>query len=195
MKTCTEDACDKKVEARGLCHSHYGRARHAGLLGDLKPLFRGTTEDRLKHYSERQGECIVWTGAVTPEGYGKTRHEGKYVGTHRVAYELANGPIPEGMQIDHRCHNPRCFNLDHLRTATPKTNAENRQGAYSTNKTGFLGVSKAAGRNKFRSAVKHHGKTHFLGHFDTAEEAADVARAKRLELFTYNDIDRSNEES
>ena len=192
MKTCVEAGCDNKITARGLCRSHYNKAHHSGALGEVKPHFRGPSSERLKHYSRREGECIVWTGPLDVSGYGKMRHRGKQMGTHRVAYELATGPIPDGMQIDHICHNTRCMNVDHLRTATPKTNAENKQGACSNNKTGYLGVSKAAGRNKFRAAVKHHGETYFLGNFDTAEEAAEVARNKRNELFTYNNVDRSD---
>ena len=41
---------------------------------------------------------------------------------HRVAYEAANGPIPEGMTVDHICRVRRCINPDHLRLLT---NVEN----------------------------------------------------------------------
>ncbi len=33
---------------------------------------------------------------------------------HRRSWEIANGPIPDGMCILHRCDNPKCFNIDHL---------------------------------------------------------------------------------
>jgi len=44
------------------------------------------------------------------------------VPTHRFAWELANGPIPEGMFVCHKCDNPPCCNVDHLFLGTPKEN-------------------------------------------------------------------------
>lgn len=41
---------------------------------------------------------------------------------HRVAWELANGPIPDGMVIMHRCDNPPCVELSHLVLGTQKEN-------------------------------------------------------------------------
>ena len=70
--------------------------------------------------------CLEWTGWRHPRGYGKmTVHvDGKQTGrlTHRVAWELANGPIPEGMLVCHRCDNPSCCNPDHLFLGTDVDN-------------------------------------------------------------------------
>lgn len=77
---------------------------------------------RLDKATERQGECLVWLGQVLANGYGSMRvhYRRRYV--HRLAYELAYGPIPPGMQIDHRCRNRRCVEPSHLEVVT---NAEN----------------------------------------------------------------------
>lgn len=40
------------------------------------------------------------------------------------------------------------------------------------------------------AVVQHHGKKHWLGYADTPEEAAEIAKQGRLELFTHNDRDR-----
>jgi hypothetical protein len=50
------------------------------------------------------GSCWLWTEGQRVKGYGGIKHEGKRVYAHRVAYELLVGPIPEGMDIGHKCH-------------------------------------------------------------------------------------------
>lgn len=46
--------------------------------------------------------------------YGMYRFNGKQRYSHRVAYELEHGPIPDGMNVCHRCDNPPCCNPSHL---------------------------------------------------------------------------------
>lgn len=64
--------------------------------------------------------------------------------------------------------------------------------AHRDNRTGRLGVYRQEGRRRFRAEVMHNGKRHHVGMFDTVAEAAEAARAKRLELFTHNEIDNSH---
>lgn len=58
--------------------------------------------------------CWLWTGTRTKLGYGRLTYQGANCKAHRLAWELANGPIPSGMGILHRCNNPSCVNPDHL---------------------------------------------------------------------------------
>lgn len=67
--------------------------------------------------------CHVWTGWKTSKGYGGITLPGKLKElAHRVAYELANGPIPDGLQLDHLCRNRSCCNPDHLEAVTSSEN-------------------------------------------------------------------------
>jgi hypothetical protein len=54
--------------------------------------------------------CWPWAACVHKFGHGQFRLHGRVVKAHRVAYTLARGPIPTGLDIDHTCHNidPTC---------------------------------------------------------------------------------------
>jgi hypothetical protein len=67
--------------------------------------------------------CWLYGGTLTPDGYGNSRFAGtneRYV--HRAAWELANGPIPAGMTIDHLCRVRSCYNPSHLEPVTKREN-------------------------------------------------------------------------
>jgi hypothetical protein len=70
--------------------------------------------------------CWLWTGAKDPCGYGNLKRDGRYSKAHRVAYELANGPIPKGVRVLHRCDNPPCCNPDHLFLGSQRDNIVDR---------------------------------------------------------------------
>jgi len=66
-------------------------------------------------------ECWPWTGGKRRKGYGaigEGGRGGKMLVASRLAYELQNGPIPEGHQVLHSCDNPPCCNGAHLFTGT-----------------------------------------------------------------------------
>ena len=134
--------------------------------------------------------CWIWTAYRASNGYGWVGFGGRKQAAHRIAFQLATGDQLGDLYLDHKCFNPSCVNPKHLRPATNKQNMENRPGAQRNNKsTGVRGVY-PSGRG-FQPKVQHNGRVYCLGTYDTVEEAEAVARAKRLELFTHNDVDHA----
>ncbi|MEX3655267.1 HNH endonuclease signature motif containing protein [Mycolicibacterium fortuitum] len=138
---------------------------------------------------DKSGEHWLWTGAKAEAagGHGMFWIDGKHVKAHRFSFELAKGPIPPELVIDHNFDCPKhCVNPDHLRLATRKQNSENRSGTKSS--TGFRGVFRQKSGN-YSAYVNHGDKRYHAGTFGTAEEAARAAIAKRNELYSNNQAD------
>lgn len=86
-----------------------------------------TRENIISHIDTSDADgCHVWTGACNWKGYGRTSIHGKMFSVHRLVWEWANGPIPQGMVIAHHCDTPRCCRLDHLFLTTPAGNMADR---------------------------------------------------------------------
>ncbi|WP_158104688.1 HNH endonuclease signature motif containing protein [Streptomyces milbemycinicus] len=124
--------------------------------------------------------CRVWTGYVTPKGYGRYQHEGRLQYAHRVAYEAEFGPIPEEVDgdravIDHKCRVRSCVNTAHMEVVTNRENVLRGDTAMATNaaKTHCANGHEFTGENTGRTARGHRV---CLTCADAHREARNAAR-------------------
>lgn len=108
------------------------------------------------------GPCWVWTGYRDHRGYGRFRVQRRSPRAHRVAVELARGPVPDGLEVDHLCSRRSCVNPAHLEAVTHTVNVAR----------GRLGETNAR-----RGAALTHCKR---GHaFDAANTARNPSTGRR----------------
>jgi len=98
------------------------------------PKFNSTLERLMSHVSpEPNTGCWLWTAGCDAGGYANIgfydaeqyrlrKRLSVQRKAHVVAYELLVGPVPEGLELDHKCRVRCCVNPHHLE---PVTHAEN----------------------------------------------------------------------
>ncbi|MDJ0321833.1 HNH endonuclease signature motif containing protein [Pseudarthrobacter sp. PS3-L1] len=187
-RTCSYPGCERPHYGLGLCKPHH-RQQWRGQ--ELRPVIDRSLspEQRLWNSVEKTQSCWLSNSKLTHDGYARVWVNGVNVYAHRFAYELLVGPIPEGLQIDHRCFVHNCVRPAHLRPATDKQNQEHLSGALRNSATGVRGVHWDKKNCRYVAQVRHNRKTIYLGRYDSIEEADSAARAKRAELFTHDDAD------
>jgi hypothetical protein len=89
---------------------------------------------------EPNSGCWLWDKAVMSNGYGLIMTATGVRTAHRVSYEAFRGPIPEGLELDHKCRVRSCVNPNHLEAVTKLVNvrrglsgARNRQKTHCKN--------------------------------------------------------------
>lgn len=99
---------------------------------------RGSIEDRFWSKVNKNGPlpvdvslgpCWLWTASkMNSYGHGQfvlgrgADGQQQHVYAHRYAYKLAHGPIPEGMNVCHKCDTPPCVRDSHFFLGTQADN-------------------------------------------------------------------------
>lgn len=128
--TCKETGCGKPTVGREMCNTHYHawrrRAKREGTFVSQKPT---DLTERFWKFVDKSGKHWLWTGPVNRKGYGRliieseNRTVTKRILAHRFSYELHIGPIPEGLNVLHRCDIPPCVHPNDLFLGTIQDNA------------------------------------------------------------------------
>jgi len=128
-----------------------------------------TLAERFHAKVDRSGgptQCWPWLGARNSNGYGRFRHVGRKepaTTAHRIAYELAKGPLPPGTEPDHLCGNRDCQNPAHLEAVTRSENVRR-------------GIARARAKGAALTGSNRQGRGM------PAAEAADTPRIVSREL-------------
>lgn len=99
---------------------------------------------------------------------------------HRVAWALHYGSWPT-LGIDHRNGDPTDNRIKNLRQASQLINTQNRRRANKGTRSGLLGASWKSRIGRWCAQIRHSGKLHHIGYFDSAEDAhaAYIAEKRR----------------
>lgn len=130
-------------------------------------------------------ECWPWKASTFHHGYGQFKVHPDNRLAHRVAYELARGPIPDGLTIDHLCRNKLCQNPSHLEVVTIAENIRRRDVAFAEARAGKCGygheltTDNLTGRGACRECAARHKRTYRARHPEERARHAARERARR----------------
>lgn len=78
-----------------------------------------------KFVPEPNTGCWLWTASQDLCGYGRMAFNGRNQSTHRIAWQLYRGPIPDNLCVCHQCDTPSCVNPEHLFLVDMRVNMNN----------------------------------------------------------------------
>ena len=116
---CSVEDCSNPCYARDYCRKHYiANLKYGDPLVVKQVQRHGTSlEKRLWSRVDRSGgesACWLWTGNPRGMVWNGERREG----AHRIAWTIANGPVPDGLFVLRTCAGGICCNPSHLYLGT-----------------------------------------------------------------------------
>lgn len=111
--------------------------------------------DRFEAKVDRSGEHHIWLGAVHQRrGTGHLKVAGKPTTAHRVAWELAHGPLGSGQRVLPCPDEPRCVKVEHLSVAGGDVSADSREGAAPAKRTRRAARGTGSKRKRGNAALR-----------------------------------------
>lgn len=113
--------------------------------------------------------CWLWRAATHQKGYGQfwtgSRKDGsgQMSQAHIWSWEQANGSVPDGLELDHKCRVRNCVNPEHLEPVTHRVNV-------------LRGQSTAAQAARRNSCPKGHEYTSSNTYFDGTKRVCRKCR-------------------
>ncbi|UGO52666.1 putative HNH endonuclease [Klebsiella phage vB_KpnD_Opt-79] len=131
--------------------------------------------------------CIIWrasgnvAGYKRKDGYVIVTINGKKILAHRIIYEMNNGDIEPGMQIDHIDHNPSNNRIENLRVVNHQENQSNKS-KQSNNTSGVTGVWLHKKSGRFVAEIMVEKKKIHIGYFDDKLNAAKARKDAEIKF-------------
>ena len=131
---------------------------------------------------------------VDDDDYDRLAHEKWHGAKGRSGIYVCTGGKPSirmhrmimgakpGMFVDHVNGNPLDNRKENLRVCSNAENIRNSR-KYSTNQSGYKGVSFVERKKKWAAKITFNYKKYFLGYFKTKEEAFEAYKSKAKEFF------------
>lgn len=120
-------------------------------------------------------------GSIMFDGYRRIGIDGKQYRAHELVWFLSRGEWPE-FHIDHKDRDRDNNRPDNLRRATYSQNSANT-ALNARNTSGFKGVSRIRGTNRWLATIKVLGRSKCLGRYDSPEDAHTAYAKAAVEAF------------
>jgi hypothetical protein len=145
---------------------------------------------------EETDKCWEWNATKNPEGYGGFRANGKMEKSHRVAWGLMKGVIPDGLDVHHVCGNKGCCRPSHMEILTRLEHCHrDRSGGCSPPRRHMERVPRGEAHYQLKKTHCPSGHEYSEGNTYISSRGKRYCReCRRVNALKYYHLKKSNEE-